>query len=226
MKLVYFLLYYSSSTTARVTRNVCTYSILRTSITYIDKQKEITVGTFLHFCLQTQVDVILIIEQSDFSMTLFEYFLEMFIPLILLDNYSVILSLCHEQLLSVQTQNQTQDDLVTTIRSVSSINRLNFESDRLIRGIIGRWNVVRWMKKRDSDGAFLSRFRLIGQPVVDNEKDFRPGRGTISRWHGHGYSAHEFPTSKPLVFRTSFTEESVAKASSALLPIFRENIRD
>lgn len=48
-------------------------------------------GTFLNFCLQTQVDVILIIEQSDFSMILFEYFLEMFISLILLDR---ILSFC------------------------------------------------------------------------------------------------------------------------------------
>lgn len=42
-------------------------------------------GTFLHFCLQLQVDAMLIIEQSDFSMILFEYFPKMFIPLILLD---------------------------------------------------------------------------------------------------------------------------------------------
>lgn len=48
-------------------------------------------ATFLHFCLQTQVDAILIIEQSDFSMILFEYFPKMFIPLILLDR---ILSFC------------------------------------------------------------------------------------------------------------------------------------
>lgn len=47
--------------------------------------------TFLDFSLQTQVDVILIIEQSDFSMILFVYFPKMFIPLILLDR---ILSFC------------------------------------------------------------------------------------------------------------------------------------
>lgn len=45
-------------------------------------------------------------------------------------------------------------------------------------------NVARQVKKWDPHAAFLSRFRLIGWLVVDNEKDFRQGRGT--GWHEHG----------------------------------------